>query len=67
MIHRILIAFALRLVGEPLTQGEQFERPIDDLVQAFQIDRLDDEVVGAQLHRFYGVLHRAIGGQHDHE
>ena len=67
MIHRVLIALAFRLIREALTQRQEFKRPIDNLIEAFQIDGLDHKVVRAQLHRFHGVLHRSVGGQHDNK
>ena len=51
-------------VGHLVDQAAVLERLVDQQLEPDRVDRLLEEVVGAQLHRLDGRLHRGVG-RHD--
>lgn len=63
--ERVRAVLVFKRKFDPVAQGEEFDRAIDDRVDTGEVDRLDQEIVGAQPHRFDRIFHCAIGRQHD--
>ena len=52
-------------VGDLVDQPAVLQRLVDHDLQPDRVDRLEDHVIGAQLHRLDGGLYRRIAGHHD--
>src|SRR5688500_5658426 len=58
-------ATPLRDVAVHLPEARLLEGAIGDGAEVLQLDRLDEEVLGARLHRLHGERHVAVAGDHD--
>ena len=64
----VILGFQQRLVGNDLFHvARGLERVGHNLLKLQHIKRLEQVVVGAELHRFDGRLGRAVGGHQDDE
>ena len=66
--HFVIAGAPAHFAAQRLDLGAQprgFERVLDGDVQFVEIERLADEVVGAQLERGLDVIELGIGGDHD--
>ena len=64
----IILLFEQRLVGDHLLHVPgRLERVEDNFLELGNVERFEQVIVGAQLHRLDGRLGRAIGRHQDHE
>ena len=64
----VILGFEQRLVGDDLLHvARGFERVADNFLELRHVERLEQIIVGAELHRLDGGLRRAVGGHQDDE
>ena len=64
----VILGFEQRLVGDDLLHvARGLERVGDDFLELGHVERLEQIIVSAELHRLDGGLRRAVGGHQDDE
>ena len=64
----VILRFEQRLIRDDLFHvARGLERVGDDVLELGRVERLEQIIVGAELHRLDGGLRRAVGGHQDHE
>jgi hypothetical protein len=64
----IILGFEQRFVGDDLLHvARGLERVGDDFLELQRVERLEQIIVSAELHRFNGRLRRTVGGHQNDE
>ena len=64
----VILRFQQRLIGNDLLHvARGLERVGDDFLELGNVERLEQIIVGAELHRLDGRLRGAVGGHQNHE
>ena len=64
----VILRFEQRLIGDDLLHvARGLERVADEFLELRRVERLEQIIVRAELHRLDGGLRRAVGGHQDDE